>query len=189
MEAQKTSWGLFLGPYELGWWMCLIIATGLAVGIAGYLLGFLVAMGISLAKAVFSAFQYRSLRPAAQVRVAYLLFLMICFIPGLRWLYWVPMIGTLALVICGYCLMARFLSLLPWNRAEASNAKSLWHTFIDPPLLLRRRETSLGGCLGGVCSIEAQLGTAASRLQPTNRKSPQLTPGQQSPLAEFGSRT
>jgi hypothetical protein len=81
------------------------------------------------------------------------------------------------------------LSLLPWNRAEASNAKSLWHTFIDPPLLLRRRETSLGGCPGGVCSIEAQLGTATSRLQPTNRKSPQLTPGQRSPLAEFGSRT
>jgi len=70
MEAQKTSWGLFLRPYELGWWMWLIIATGLAVGIAGYLLGFLVAMGISLAKAVFIAFQYRSLRPtAAQVRV------------------------------------------------------------------------------------------------------------------------
>ena len=190
MEAQKTGWELFLRPYELGWWMWLIIASGLAVGIAGYPLGFLVATGISLAKAVFIVFKYRSLTPsAAQVRVAYLLLLMICFIPGLRWLYWVPLIGTLALVICGYCLMARFLSLLPWNRAEASNAKSLWHTFIDPPVLLRSRETPTGGCPGGVCSIEAQLGSATSRLQPRNRKSPPLTPGQSSPLTELGSRT
>jgi len=188
MEAQKTSWGLFLQPNELGWWMWLIVASGLAVGIAGHPSGFLVAMGISLAKAVFIVFKYRSLRPsAAQVRVAYLLLLMICFIPGLRWLYWLPMIGTLGLVICGYCLMARFLSLLPWNRAQAINANSLWHTFMDPPVLVQSRETSIGGCPGGVCSIEAQLGAATSRLQTTNRKSPQLTPGQRSPLAEFGS--
>jgi hypothetical protein len=190
VEVQKTSWGLFLRPYELGWWTWLIIASGLAVGIAGHTSGFLVAMGISLAQAVFIVFQYRSLSSsAAQVRVAYLLFLMICFFPGVRWLYWVPMIGTLALVVCGYCLMARFLSLLPWNRAQAVNAKSLWHTFIDPPVLLRSRETSIGGCPGGVCSIEAQLGTASCRLHTWNRKSPRLTPGQRSPLAEFGSRT
>ena len=190
MEAQTTSWGLFLRPYELGWWMWLIIASGLAVGIAGHPSGFLVAMGISLAKAVFIVFEYRSLRPsAAQIRVAYLLLLMICFIPGLRWLYWVPMIGTLALLICGYCLMARFLSLLPWNRAHAIHGKSLWRTFIDPPVFVHSRETSIAGCPGGVCSIEAQLGTASSRLYNWNRKSPPLTPGQRSPLAEFGSRT
>jgi hypothetical protein len=84
--------------------------------------------------------------------------------------------------------MARFLSLLPWNHAEAINAKSLWRTIIDPPVLLRSRETFIGGCPAGVCSIEAQIGTA-SRLHTRNRKSPQLTTGQRSPLAEFGSRT
>jgi hypothetical protein len=63
MEAQTTSWRLFLRPYELGWWMWLTIAGGRAVGIAGYPSGFLAAMGISLAKAVFIVFKYRSPSP------------------------------------------------------------------------------------------------------------------------------
>jgi hypothetical protein len=37
----------------MGWWMWLIIASGLAVGIAGYPSGFPAAIGISLAKALF----------------------------------------------------------------------------------------------------------------------------------------
>jgi len=190
METQTTTWRWFLRPYELSWWMWWIIASGLAVGIAGYRSGFLVAIGISLAKAVFIVFKGRNVRSsAAQVRVAYLLLLMICFIPGLRWLYWVPLIGTLALIIAGYCLMARFLSLLPRNRAEAINASLLWHTFVDPPRLPRGREPSIEGCPGGVCSIEAQLGTASSRLHTRPEKSLPLAPGQRSPLAEFGPRT
>jgi F0F1-type ATP synthase membrane subunit c/vacuolar-type H+-ATPase subunit K len=189
METRTTSWRWFLRPNELGWWMWLIIASGLAVGIAGYPSGFQVAIGISLAKAVFIVLKDRNVgSSAAQVRVAYLLLLMICFIPGLRWLYWVPLIGTLALVLCAYCLMARFLSLLPWNRAEAINARLLWHTFVDPPILPRSSEPSRGGCPGGVCSIEAQLGMASSRRDRDGKSLP-LAPGQQSPLAEFGPRT
>ena len=189
MEAQATSWRLFVRPYELGWWMWLIIASSLACGVAGNPSGFLVAIGLALAKAVFIVFKDRNLRSsAAQVRMAYALLLMISFIPGLRWLYWVPMIGTLALVICGYCLMARFLSLLPWNRAGRINANLLRHTFLAPPILPRSSATSMGGCSGGVCSIEAQLGTGASRLS-TRRKFLERTQEQRSPLAEFGPRT
>lgn len=36
----------------------------------------------------------------------------------LRFLYWIQLIGTSAMVLVGYCLLARILSLMPWNLRE-----------------------------------------------------------------------
>ena len=38
--------------------------------------------------------------------------------PPLSFLHWIQLIGTTARVTTGYCLLARLLSLLPWNRSE-----------------------------------------------------------------------
>jgi hypothetical protein len=67
-----------------------------------------------------------------QLRVAYTLLLIICLFPPMRWIYWVPAVGTFTLVIFGYCLMARMLSLLPWNRAEPITVDLLRRTFLSP---------------------------------------------------------
>jgi hypothetical protein len=70
------------------------------------------------------------------------------------------------LVIFGYCLMARMLSLLPWNRTEPITADLVRPTFLSRPRPLDRADTvSSAGCGVGLCSIEAQVepGTSQGR--------------------------
>jgi hypothetical protein len=49
------------------------------------------------------------------------------------------------LVIFGYCLMARMLSLLPWNRTEPITADLVRRTFLSRPRPLDRADTVLFG--------------------------------------------
>ena len=76
----------------------------------------------------------------------------------MRWLYWLPVVGTFALVIFGYCLLARVLSLLPWNLREP-HSLGLWRrTFFSAPDLDRVTVNPVtAGCAGGLCTIEAQV--------------------------------
>jgi hypothetical protein len=165
MSEAKLSWKLMLMPREPTWWIWLITAAALAVGVAGHPSAFVAVIGLSAAQTLYFIARERSWSASAvQTRLAYTVLLTICFVPGLRWLYWLPTVGTLALVVCGYCLMARFLSLLPWNRSEPISLGLLRHTFLSPPALgTTKQGTVEGGCPGGVCSIEAQLG---ARHQP-----------------------
>lgn len=160
MQERRSSWKLMLMPAGPAWWLWLLTALLLAVGLAGYTQSFLAAIGVTLAQTLFYLGRERVLNSSpVQTRAAYLVLLVICFIPGLRWLYWLPTLGTFALVFCGYCLMARFLSLLPWNRREAITVDLLRQVFLSPPVLGEVVKTrGEEGCPGGVCSIEAQLG-------------------------------
>jgi hypothetical protein len=107
-----------------------------------------------------------------QLRLAYTLLLTICLLPPMRWLYWLPAVGTSALFIFGYCLMARMLSLLPWNRAEPITIDLLRRTFLSRPRLLDRADSvSSAGCGAGLCSIEAQVESGKGRGGATLRQS------------------
>jgi len=164
-------------PREPTWWIWLVTACALGVGVAGYPMAFVAAIGLAVAQTLYFLLRERSLRASAvQTRLAYTALLILCFVPGLRWLYWLPTIGTLALVVCGYCLMARFLSLFPWNRPERVTLGLLRHVFLSAPALGdARRGMKDTGCPGGVCSIEAQLGPD---YRPDRRS---LSPAQASP--------
>ena len=69
-----------------------------------------------------------------QVRLAYLLLLLIALPENLQWLYWIPTIGTWAQVLFGYCAMARAVSLLPWNRKQPFSFALLEQTFLSAPV-------------------------------------------------------
>jgi hypothetical protein len=163
---REPSWQLMLMPEEPTWWIWLVTVAVLSVGLAGHPAAFMVAIGLSAAQTLVFFLRERSLRSSpVQTRTAYTALLVLCFLPGLRWLYWLPTIGTLALVVCGYCLMARLLSLLPWNRSERVTLELLRHTFLSPPLLAgTNRNGGVKGCPGGVCSIEAQLGNRSRKV-------------------------
>ena len=75
----------------------------------------------------FSAF-------SVQVRIAYTAMLLLALWEPMRWLFWVPAIGTPAQVLFGYCTLARCLSLLPWNRTEPLTWKLVRRTFFSPPV-------------------------------------------------------
>ena len=150
---------LFILFGDWTWWAWNLTAILLAIGLLGHPQAFVAAMGITGLQAIVMLIVERSVFAfPVQLRLAYLMLLGVCFIPQMRWLYWLPTVGTFALVIFGYCLLARVLSLLPWNRQEALSADLLFRTFFSRPDLSRLatdRQTS--GCAGGLCTIEAQV--------------------------------
>ena len=141
------------------WWVWLVTAWLLLVGLMGTPEAFLAALVLSIAQSVLFFARERTFKAfPVQLRFAYTLLLIICLFPPFRWIYWVPVVGTFALVIFGYCLTARVLSLLPWNRAEPITGDLLRRTFLSRPRIPNRaHRVSSAGSGTGLCSIDAQV--------------------------------
>ncbi len=75
----------------------------------------------------------------------------------MRGLYWLPVLGTGVMLVFGYCLMARMLSLLPWNRTEPLTLSLLRRTFVSPPALSRPEMLIALGDNLSVCELEARV--------------------------------
>lgn len=150
---------LMLMPTEFSWWIWLATVALLAIGLAGFTVSFHLAIALSVGQAVWLLWKRRSLKPyPVQIRVAYAACLFLYLIPGLNWMFWIPLLGTFALVLFGYCLMARMLSLMPWNRRAAMNLDLLRRTFCAAPVLGRADHgLPSAGCFGGVCEREAHV--------------------------------
>src|SRR5690349_9866154 len=97
----------FLMPKEPAWWVWLITAVMLALGLAGQPVGFLLAIGISVVQAGVFWLKTRWLMAIpVQIRLGYSALLLLCLVPMLHWLFWLPAVGTVGLLVFGYCLMA-----------------------------------------------------------------------------------
>jgi len=160
MNPTVRRW-LFILPQDWTWWVWLVMACLLLIGLVGLPQAFLAALLLSSAQFILFLARERAFKAfPVQLRLAYTLLLIICFLPPIRWLYWLPALGTFALVVFGYCLMARALSLLPWNRTEPIAADLLRRTFLSRP---RPNSLSSTGCGASLCSIEAQVEPAMGR--------------------------
>jgi hypothetical protein len=141
------------------WWAWTITTVLLIVGLCGFNPAFVVAMAVTAGQGIILLVRDRS--PAAfsvQIRAAYLLLMLISYPSPMRWFYWLLLLGTIALIVFGYCTMARLLSLLPWNSREACTLDRLRRTFFSAPDLDRLSTDSVvAGCAGGLCTIEAQV--------------------------------
>jgi hypothetical protein len=73
------------------------------------------------------------LAPPVQTRTAYTLLLLAGLWPPLAFVHWVQVAGTTAMVLFGYCPLARMLSLMPWNRRERLSGELLRRTMLAPP--------------------------------------------------------
>jgi hypothetical protein len=181
---------LFLLVADWTWWAWTATAVLLALGLGGVPGSFETAIALSAAQT--AAMLVRDRRVSAfpvQLRLAYTLFLLVCYPPRMHWLYWVPAVGTFALVIFGYCLMARVLSLLPWNRRERLSFDLLRRTFLSAPRLPSVPVThGRFACAGGLCTIEAQV---AKREQNTSQSSATSgrPRGREDQVVETGTKT
>lgn len=118
------------------WWIWLSLACCLLAGLLADPIYFFLAIFISTIQALaFLAHEETVGSFPAQLRLAYLLLLVVLYVPPLRFLYWVPAIGTLILCFTGYCLLARCLSLFPWNRTPSLTFQEIVRTFNVPPNL------------------------------------------------------
>jgi len=161
MNIMKTRYQklFYIKLNDWTWWVWTITAVLLIVGILGYSKAFIGAIAITAAQAFIFLLRDRSFSAfSVQLRIAYLLLLLIAYPPIMRWLYWLPAIGTIALIVFGYCFLARILSLLPWNSREPYTFKRLRRTFFSRPDLDRVTDKSTNSsCAGGLCTIEAQI--------------------------------
>jgi hypothetical protein len=120
---------------EICWWYWAVTSALLFAGLAGRFEAFQLAAGLSafqilhfrVREGSFSAFP-------VQVRVAYTAILLLALWESMRWLFWIPAIGTPARVLFGYCTLARCMSLLPWNRREPLSWRLVRRTFLSPPV-------------------------------------------------------
>lgn len=66
-----------------------------------------------------------------QVRGAYLGLLLTGLWGPLLWIHWMQLAGTTARILAGYCLLARMLSLAPWNRRQPLTSGLVQRTFLS----------------------------------------------------------
>jgi hypothetical protein len=151
---------LYLMPHEPTWWVWLITALLLFAGFWGIPMAFVAAIVLSVIQTAVVLGLRREFRPyPVQIRLAYTLFMIVSFVPALRWFYWALGLGALALVIFGYCIMARFLSLMPWNRSAPFTLRLLARTFLTAPVMGRPDHgLAFGGSDASVCELEAHAG-------------------------------
>ena len=130
---------MFMIDYrEIGWWYWLVTGVLVAVAIVGVPIGFDLAIKLAIALSVVQIVHYflREGSVAAfpvQLRIAVLLLLVLTYFDPTRLVVWVPLAGAVARVLFGYCMMARMISLLPWNRSAAFSIGLLGRTFFSAP--------------------------------------------------------
>lgn len=127
---------MFMIEYrELSWWYWLVTVCFLTGGVAGWTTGFLVAIGVTIFQLIHYFIRERHITAfTVQVRIGYLLLLLIALPEPLQLIYWIPTIGTWAQLIFGYCTMARIVSLMPWNREEKLSINLVWRKFCSAPV-------------------------------------------------------
>jgi hypothetical protein len=73
---------------------------------------------------------------SVQVRIAFgLLVCTALFVPGLHGLLYLPLVGVAARLSTGYCLLARLVWLLPWNRQQPLSGRLLRRTLLSAPVV------------------------------------------------------
>jgi hypothetical protein len=127
---------MFMLEYRaISWWYWLVTVGFLTAGVSGWPPGFLLAIGLTVFQLIHFSIRESSFTAfPIQVRLGYLLLLLIALPEKLQLIYWIPTIGTWAQVLFGYCAMARLVSLLPWNRKGACSFALVKQTFFSAPV-------------------------------------------------------
>lgn len=121
---------------HVGWWYWMatdaLLAAWLFAGEPG-------ALGTAILLGVIQSTHYwlregDVLAFPVQVRIVYLGLLCLGATDTFRFLHWIQLVGTTALLVFDYCPLARMLSLAPWNRSLPFSWRLLWHTIVSAPV-------------------------------------------------------
>ncbi|WHZ24497.1 MAG: hypothetical protein OJF47_003609 [Nitrospira sp.] len=118
--------------HDIGWWYWGVTAGLLGAGLLGWPAGIWLAMALCVVQIGHVVGLTRDITAfPAQVRTAYLGLLLAGLWGPLHWIHWIQFTGTTARVLAGYCLLARILSLAPWNRRGPLTSELLQRTFLS----------------------------------------------------------
>lgn len=117
------------------WWIWLVTWECLAYGLFADQSGFLFAITATILNIFYYACLDKSVTSfSVQVRVGILTIFLLGQAPGMSWIYWIPFAGIAARNLTGYCLLARLMSLLPWNRQEPLTFRLIKRRIFSPPV-------------------------------------------------------
>ena len=127
---------MFMIDYkQRNWWYWLATAGLLTAGVSGFPLSFELAIGLTAVQLLDFLLRERSFAAfTVQVRLALLVYLLVAYQPPLQFLYWLPVVGVWARTLFGYCLLARTLALMPWNRRAPFTWALLVQTYFSRPV-------------------------------------------------------
>jgi hypothetical protein len=120
---------------ETDWWYWLV-TDGLLIGsLAGWPWGTWPVIALTMFQAMHYLLQEKRIAAfPVQVRLGYLLLLVLGTQPYLGFIHWIQLAGTTAVVTVGYCPLARILALMPWNRSGTLTTALVWNTIVTPPV-------------------------------------------------------
>src|SRR5512139_3676898 len=103
--------------HDLGWWYWFLTVILLGAGLSERPTGIFLAMVLCTFQIAHVSRLTQDITAfPVQVRIAYLAMLVAGLWEPLQWIHWIQFVGTTARVLIGYCLLARAMSLAPWNR-------------------------------------------------------------------------
>jgi len=127
---------MFMMDYkQIIWWYWPALSCVLTAGISGYTTGFELAIFIAIIQLIHFVIREQSITAfPVQVRFWFLVYVAVSYPEPMQFLYWLPVVGTWARAIFGYCILARTLSLMPWNRHVPFSTELLIRTFLSRPV-------------------------------------------------------
>jgi hypothetical protein len=119
----------------LKWWYWLAAELLLSAAVAGWSVGLALTFIAVAAQIVHFAVRTRSMRAfSVQTATAFLVLLALGVWPPLAFLHWLMLAGTAIRLLFDYCLLARTLSLAPWNRTAPLSWTLIKHVYLAPPV-------------------------------------------------------
>ena len=120
---------------SITWWYWFLTTLLLIGAVAGNTSSLQVVIGLNIVQVIHFALRDKSITTfPVQVRATYLGLLFLSQAPYLIWILWWQLIGTTAMVLFGYCFLARCLALMPWNKTEEYSWALVKRTFFSAPV-------------------------------------------------------
>lgn len=120
---------------SVSWLYWAVTDALLIVAVLGWTPAFTLVIGLNAIQVLHFLYREHSLTAfPVQVRIAYLGLLLAGQWEPLYFIYFIQVAGTTAMVLFDYCPLARFLSLMPWNRQEPFSLDLLKRTVFSPPV-------------------------------------------------------
>jgi hypothetical protein len=115
-------------------WLWLVTGCALVAYLAGWRAGVLVAAALTAARGLHQVLRARTAGTMPlQVRALALTVMVLGSQPGWHALLFMQLVGITIRVVFDYCLAARMLSLLPWNRERPLTGAFVRAAFLTPP--------------------------------------------------------
>lgn len=116
----------------LNWWTWFLTVLALGAALAGSLSVIAVIAWCLLQAAFFARRERRLGALVVQTRLAFAVLLALGTLEPIAVIHWLQLVGLSVRLTLEYCLLARTLSLMPWNRRVPLSCALIYRTYMTP---------------------------------------------------------